>query len=314
MGCVYVLGKSVFFRASSGIFELRSQCVPGVPSPRAGGRVCALAGRRVDHAQDKRDGLLYYEGHQWIPLTNRNLLGHELMAGITPIKGDSFLVTTLQRGAYLLKNDTLKPLGNLAASKSITSWISSVARFDDQTLVLAKSSEGCIITDDNGRIAQVVSSKEGMQSDHINCLFLDKDKNIWVGLDNGISMVAYGKAIRYIRPNRDYELYGYSTRIYRGKLYIATSDGVYGVPVPSGSGDLSMEKGKFDLVPNTRGLSWRLDEVNQHLLLPGMIPAPLMSGRERGGAGERPGCLLAVFAYEPGASLPVPAGRDLHRY
>ncbi|HTJ13129.1 MAG TPA: triple tyrosine motif-containing protein [Dinghuibacter sp.] len=260
---VYILGESVFFRATNGIFELRNNAFLVYPPQTEWQKMC-LAGHRLI-AQDKRDGLFYYQGNQWIPLNNRKLLGQENMAGITPIKGDSFLVTTLQRGVYLLRNDTL--LNTLGGLKSLTTWISGSARLDDQTLVLATTSEGCVLVDMSGRIAQVVSSKEGLQSDHINCLFLDKDKNIWVGLDNGISMVAYSKAIRYIRPNRDYELYGYSTRIFRGKLYIATSDGVYSVPVPSGSGDLGVERGKFDLVPNSRGLSWRLDEVNQHLLL-----------------------------------------------
>jgi len=260
---VYVLGESVFFRATDDIFELRNNAFQVYPPQTEWQKMC-LAGHRLV-AQDKRDGLFYYEGNQWIPLNNGKLLGHENMAGITPIKGDSFLITTLQRGVYLLKSDTL--LNTSGGFKSFKSWISCVAKFDDQTLVLATTSEGCVLADVNGRIAQVISDKEGLQSDHINSLFLDKDKNIWVGLDNGLSMIAYSKAIRYIRPNKDYELYGYSSRIYRGKLYIATSDGVYSVPVPSGSGDLGVEKGKFDLVPNSRGLSWRLDEVNQHLLV-----------------------------------------------
>ncbi|HEV2483093.1 MAG TPA: triple tyrosine motif-containing protein [Puia sp.] len=262
---VHALGESVFFRATTGIFEFRNNAFQVYPPPTEWQRMC-LAGHRLI-AQDKRDGLLYYEGHQWIPFNNRRLLNDEIVAGITAAKGDSFLVTTLQRGVYLLKGDSLHAIHTLAGFKSLTTWVSTAARFDDQTLVLGTTSQGCLFMGVGGGMAQMISSKEGLQSDHINCLFLDKDKNIWVGLDNGISMVAYSKAIRYIRPNRDYELYGYSTRIYRGKLYIATSDGVYCVPVSPGSGDLSLERGKFDLVPNSEGLTWKLDEVNQHLLM-----------------------------------------------
>lgn len=262
---VYALGESVFFRATTGIFELRNNAFQIYPPQTEWQKMC-LAGHWLI-AQDKREGLLYYQDHQWIPLYNRGLLNDEIVAGITAIKGDSFLVTTLQRGAYLLKGDTLRPIPGQAGFKSLGTWISTAAKVDDQTMVLATTSEGCVFMGINGRMAQMVSSKEGLQSDHINCLFLDKDKNIWVGLDNGISMIAYSKAIRYIRPNKDNELYGYSTRIYKGRLYIATSDGVYSVPVSSGGGDLSVEKGKFELVPGSGGLTWRLEEVNQHLLM-----------------------------------------------
>ena len=262
---VQTMGESVFFRATTGIFELRNNAFQVYPPHSEWQKMC-LAGHRLI-AQDKRDGLLYYEGHQWIPLNNRRLLGDGILAGIIALKGDSFLVTTLQRGVYLLKGNTLRSMNTLAGFKSLTTWISTVARFDDQNLVLATMSKGYLFMDINGGMTQMVSRKEGLQSDHANCLFLDKDKNIWLGLDNGISMVAYSKAIRYIRPNRDYELYGYSTRIYQGKLYIATSDGVYCAPVSSAGGDLSTERGKFELVPNTGGLTWRLDEVNQHLLM-----------------------------------------------
>jgi len=262
---VHALGESVFFRATTGIFELRNNTFQVYPPHSEWQKMC-LAGHRLI-AQDKRDGLLYYEGHQWIPLNNRGLMGDGIMAGITAIKGDSFLVATLQRGVYLLKGDTLRSMPTLAGFKSLTTWISTVARFDDQMLVLASMSRGCLFMGAGGGMAQMISSKEGLQSDHVNCIFLDKDKNIWVGLDNGISMVAYSKAIRYIRPNRDYELQGYSTRVYQGKLYIATSDGVYCVPVSSAGGDLSAERGKFEQVPNSGGGTWRLDEVNQHLLM-----------------------------------------------
>jgi len=262
---VCALGESIFFRANTGIFEFRNNAFQVYLPQTEWDKMC-LAGHRLI-AQDKRYGLLYYEGHEWIPLHDRGLLAGEIITGTTAIKGDSFLVTTLQRGVYLLKGDTLQPTHTLPGFKSLTTWISTVARFDDQTLALATMSEGCLFMGLNGRMAQKVASKEGLQSDHVNCLFLDKDKNIWVGLDNGISMIAYSKAIRYIRPNRDNELYGYSTRIYQGKLYIATSDGVYCVPVSPSGGDLSVQRGEFGLVPNSRGLSWRLDEVNQHLLM-----------------------------------------------
>lgn len=108
-------------------------------------------------------------------------------------------------------------------------------------------------------------------------------------------MIAYNSAIKYIRPSIDNELAGYSTRIYRNKLYIGSSDGAYVVPLSPGQQDLSFSKGDFNLIPNSQGQVWRLDEVNQELMM----------GHNRGTFVLQPGGAQAVSPDPSWTFLPL---------
>jgi hypothetical protein len=98
-------------------------------------------------------------------------------------------------------------------------------------------------------------------------VFLDRDKNLWAGLNNGISFIAYNSAIKYITPNKENESAGFSTRIFNNRLFIGSSDGCYSAELSPQNKDLSFLKSNFSLVGNSAGQVWRLEEVNQHLLM-----------------------------------------------
>src|SRR5262249_46029464 len=108
---------------------------------------------------------------------------------------------------------------------------------------------------------------EGLQNNNVLCVFLDRDRNLWAGLDNGISFITYNSAIKYIKPGKPNEVSGYSARVFNDHLYVATSDGTYRAPLSQRAKDLSFSKGEFTYIENSSGQNWRLDEVNHQLLL-----------------------------------------------
>ncbi|HMI63184.1 MAG TPA: triple tyrosine motif-containing protein, partial [Puia sp.] len=145
--------------------------------------------------------------------------------------------------------------------------IYKAAKLNKNELVAGTTSEGCLIMDFEGRIIQRVSRTEGLQNNNVLCVFLDRENNLWAGLNNGISLIAYNAAIKYIRPNTTNELAGFSSRIFNNSLYIGTSDGAYVAPLTYENRDLSFSKGAFSLIKNSNGQVWRIDEVNQQLLM-----------------------------------------------
>ena len=65
-------------------------------------------------------------------------------------------------------------------------------------LALATSLGGCFIVDKQGHLLQSFTRKEGLQNNNILNIFLDEDKNLWLGLDNGIDFIAYNDAVKHI--------------------------------------------------------------------------------------------------------------------
>jgi len=262
---IEIFGESVFFRATDRIFEWRNNSMQVYPSSSEW-RFLKKTGSRL-YAQDKTIGLMEFRNNGWYPLGNRRVFTSQLVSGMLPYKSDSLIVTTLKDGIYILSGDTVIPRHTEVDAELRNSQLYVAAMMNEREFVAGTTSAGCFIMNLDGRLVQKISHTESLQNNNVLCVYLDKDKNLWTGLNNGISFIAYNSAIKYIRPNKTNELSGYSSRIIQNNLYIATSDGTHVVPLSGNNSDFSFSKGDFTQIKNSTGQVWRLDEVNQQLLM-----------------------------------------------
>ena len=262
---IEVYNESVFFRATDRIFEWKNNAIR-VFTPQSQWQFMTRAGKELI-AQDRKNGLLTFRNNEWVPLTGNPILGNELVSGIIQMGADSLLVSTIRKKFYLIKNDSLSPILPHPDIEASNTDIYKTGQLNKDELVAGTTSEGCLIMDFKGKIIQRISRTEGLQNNNVLCVYLDRENNLWAGLNNGISLIAYNSAIKYIRPNKTNELSGFSSRIFKNNLYIGTSDGAYTVPLTNESKDLSFSKGEFNMIRNSGGQVWRIDEVNQQLLM-----------------------------------------------
>ena len=262
---IQIWGESVFFRATDRIFELRNNSIR-IFYTKSEWLYLGIAGDKL-WAQDKATGLLFYRKDQWIPIRNNRLLDNEMVSGVIRMGDDSLLVTTLRKKFLLLKGDTISRLASHPDIGTENTYIFKTQKLNAREFAAGTTSQGCLIMNFDGKIVQSISRAEGLQNNNVLCVFLDRDNNLWTGLNNGISLIAVNAAIKFIKPNRTNELAGYSSRIFENSLYIGSSDGAYMVPISPESKDLSFSKGEFSLIGHSNGQVWRLDEVNQQLMM-----------------------------------------------
>ena len=261
---IEITGESIFFRATDRIFHLTNNTI-SVYTAQTAWEFMKVVGNKI-FAQDQQLGLFQFRNNKWLPIDNNSLLSNERVSGIIEFGKDVFLVSTLDRHFFTLQNNKIQP--NLAFnSLPIHSFSNKMAVLNASELVLTTFSEGCFIVNHEGKIIQQISRKEGLQNNAVLCLFLDRNQNLWVGLNNGISFIAYNAAIKYITPNPENEVSGFSARIFNNQLFLGTSDGAYSVPIAANQEDLSFTKGKFSFINNSAGQVWRIDEINQKLLM-----------------------------------------------
>ena len=261
---IEILKECVFFQTSDKIFKYENNTIEVYPAKEEW-KVLKLSNGRL-FAQEKSNGFMEFRSNKWYPLKNNNILGDAVLSGIINIGEDRLLITTRKNGFYQLQKDSLSSY-DTQANTSISHQAFTSLKMNQSEMVAGTVSDGCLFMDFKGNIVQKISSAEGLQNSNVLCVFLDKDNNLWAGLNNGISFIAYNSAIKYIKPNKTNELSGYSSIIFNEKLYIATSNGVYMAPLYNSVKDYSFSKGDFTLVKNTLGEAWKLEAINQHLLL-----------------------------------------------
>ena len=262
---IEILNESVFFRATDRIFEFNNNSIR-VFNPLEEWQFLQQIDNRI-FAQDKKAGLLEFKNNQWRPLLNTELLYGELIAGLTQKGKQGILITTLKKNFFAIHTDSIIKENISSDIGAVNTDIYKSASINNNELVAGTVSEGCLIIDQTGKIVQKISRTEGLQNNNVLSVFLDKEKNLWAGLNNGISFIAYNSAVKYIKPNKNNEVAGFSTSIFKKHLYIATSDGTYNIALPDADTDLSFLNGDFSLVNNTSGQAWHLDEVNDQLLM-----------------------------------------------
>ena len=135
---------------------------------------------------------------------------------------------------------------------------------DADRIAIATSLGGCFILNKNGQFIQRLAKQDGLQSNDILSVYVDREKNLWLGLSNGIDFIAYNNAIRHIYPDYQEQSGGKSAIIFNNNLYIGTNNGLYLAPIVQQT-DIGYAKSSFRLIPNTKGQVWSLSEVNGDL-------------------------------------------------
>jgi DNA-binding CsgD family transcriptional regulator len=255
---------ALFFRTSNKIFELSNGKV-SVTYSTDWRFLDVCTGQLV--AQDNKLGLLRYRRGIWEPfLKDATYPKDFLVTGIIPFGTDSCLMTTFRHGTYLITNQKMHAFTTPDLKKIEGDLIYTAATTSDGHAMLATTLGGVYVVNKNGNIVQKFSRTEGLQNNNILTVFFDRDKNLWLGLDNGIDFIAYNSPIRHIYTSGQNEGSGYTSMVRNNTLYIGTSNGLYSVPIYP-SEDLSFVRGDFRPVQNTKGQVWNLSEVNGQLLM-----------------------------------------------
>ncbi|ANI90683.1 hypothetical protein A9P82_07980 [Arachidicoccus ginsenosidimutans] len=261
---ISIIGKDIFIRCANEIFHIRPDKKTEVFKSSTHWLYMADVNGKI-YAQDQSAGLLEYRNGQWILLTRAVL--NTIITGVLPMNTGNLLVATLKNGAFVFSEK-----GQLSSlpvdSKIIGDHIYTTCKINSNEYALGTTSGGVYFIDNQGKTTRHLSHNLGLQNNNILSMFLDKDKNLWLGLDKGINKVSINSAIQKILPVDGAPAACYTACIFDHKIYIGTSDGLYSSPLtlPENE-DLSFSDGNFSRVENSGGQVWSLFNTKHQLLM-----------------------------------------------
>jgi len=261
---IICFNKTIFFRTLSKIFKLTNDAVATFEAPSEW-IFLGLCNNQL-YAQDMQTGLMNLNNDTWSPLAIKSdLPANDPVTGMISIQKDSALITTLKHGIFILSRSGILKIPSSNNPLFETGRIYSATAVNPEWIALATNNSGVYIIDQKGTIIQSFTRTEGLQNNNVLTIFSDKHRNLWLGLDNGIDLIAYNSAIKQINPLLKNGS-GYTAIIHNNRLYTGTSNGLFNVQLEALK-DLSFSKGNFIPVTNTIGQTWSLAEINNQLLL-----------------------------------------------
>lgn len=263
---ISIINGQVFFRSVSKMLHLKD----GIIKVFKAEKEWLFLGKAKNRlfAQERRRGLLTYANGVWSPLSADPLLSKVTITSILEYNEDSFLVTTLKDGLFLLKDSRLYPKKTGIDQLLYNDRIYCAITVNENWYAFGTTSGGVLVVDKGGKLVQKYSFSEGLQKSNIRSLFIDLNKNLWLGLDEGIDFMAINSAIKQIYPDQNKQVTSYAMKIFRDRLYVGTSNGLFRSSILSPrENDISLSPGYFEEVSSTKGQVWGLEEINNNLLL-----------------------------------------------
>lgn len=94
-------------------------------------------------------------------------------------------------------------------------------------LALASSNHGLIILNKDLELVHHINSQRGLLSDNIFDLSEDRENNLWLALDNGISHITLNTPFTHYGMSNGIRGMGYTSAIHDNRLFLGTSQGVF---------------------------------------------------------------------------------------
>lgn len=143
---------------------------------------------------------------------------------------------------------------------------------------------GLVISDFDGNIVQVLNRENGVRNNTVLSLFADRDRNLWLGLDNGIDYVQINSPLSFISQGGEIGT-GYCCVIHNGQLYLGTNQGLFAKPFNR----FSKTNEDFKLIKGTEGQVWSLSVYNNQLICGHNFGTFIIENREATKIDDEPG-------------------------
>lgn len=173
-----------------------------------------------------------------------------------------FLIGTAQQGIYEWDGQSIKPWQNEVQEDLRRYQLNNGLKVRDGYYAFGTILNGLYVLNEDGKGILHINKETGLQNNTILSLQLDKQQNIWVGLDNGIDRIEINSPIYYYNDKAGLLGTVYVSRVHQNKLYLGTNQGLY-------YSNWSTEKSRslnFKLVEGSQGQVWDLNVVDGELL------------------------------------------------
>lgn len=255
---IHLFNGGVVFQSFTTAFYYKHNTIKIIKAPKRF-QFSFLVGGKL-YFQDLEHGILEYRNTKFYKLAGTKALNTTEIWNIVALPDQTLLITTLNQGLYTYSHSRLTTW-NTAVNTLIKQYNSlGSLLIKDQFLLFNTVLNGVIVCDLKGKILQHINHKKGLQNNTVLVSFLDQSKNVWLGLDNGIT---------YLNINSPFTFFGfsfdistvYTSVIHDQKLYVATNRGVF-----YHQWSANFEEDSFHLIAGTTSQCWNIQVLDDEIL------------------------------------------------
>ncbi|TSA32586.1 MAG: hypothetical protein D4R64_15715 [Porphyromonadaceae bacterium] len=183
---------------------------------------------------------------------------------IIPFDETHVIIGTAKNGLYLYDGKTAVPWAKEASDFLAENFIFCGTQIKKKYFAFGSIRNGVLIIDKSGKPIQHINQAKGLQNNTVLSIFSDRDNNLWLGLDQGISFIEINSPITYYSYGKSLPGTGYCSINANGSIYAGTNQGLFVKKWTDYENPLSNDD-KFIPVPGTQGQVWSLRFIDNTL-------------------------------------------------
>ena len=208
--------------------------------------------------QKAGEGLFKIEGGEAVLISDDPIFKDEIIEGIFPYENKKALIVTELANFHFLNYDNSRESWEVPAKNQLLEKrIFSCIQLENGNLLLGTISNGLYVLTKEGEFLYKFNKTNGMNNNTVLSLFEDLDHNVWLGLDNGISIINMKSPFNVYNDFKGTLGVVYTAIIFDGYLYLGTNQGVFYKHLET--------QDDFQFVENTNGQVWSFNIIDNTL-------------------------------------------------
>ncbi|MEL6131779.1 MAG: hypothetical protein AAFR59_00200, partial [Bacteroidota bacterium] len=207
-----------------------------------------------------------FESPTWLPAARSQ--AYKIM-GLCKLSVNKWLLATRKSGLFTVDESQpslVVPFGTPEVQAFAKTYpINLLQPIGRHQIALATLAGGLLIINQRGESRYLLNKQKGLQDNNAIFPFLDAQQNLWVGENYGIDHIEIGYYAQNVVPDGDQKGIAYAAKIFKGHLFLGTSNGLYVADWKDKYSAFSYPN--FTLIPQTEGQVWGLSELDGHLYL-----------------------------------------------
>ena len=201
------------------------------------------------------NGVYLFENKSFKKVTKWQGLENNIIHGIATNKGQTYIFTQ-RNGVFVEENGKLIPWNNSLNSVLKKEIIITAKFIDDNRLAIGTAFKGLYIVDLKSNTHQNINRNNSLINNSVLCIGFDKENDLWLGLDNGIS---------HIEINSPYTIFSDNTGVLGSVYTLAAIKNGY--LLGSNHGVFKYQNKNLQLLPNSQGQVWDIHKIGAKYII-----------------------------------------------
>ena len=249
---IFEFNDTIFFRSFSHIYTYKNG---EVKASEYNGSITSCNIIEEELLVTFSDGSIWkLKNNELLPTPTKFRSGEQVL-NIFKVSEDDYFYTTAKHGCFSIKNNILKPWNTEVNELLKSDELNKVIYLPNGNFVFGTIKNGVYITNSIGEIIYHINRQIGLINNTVLSIDIKDEDSLWVGLDNGISVIDLDNHIRFINDYSGELGTAYDIVEYNKTIYIGSNTGLF---------YLDKKKG-FVFIKNSEGQVWDLEIINNQL-------------------------------------------------